>query len=196
MVFNVGQQGHASYDYCGISNPWLQIKLLRFMQFFPITDATLHATLVKITSKILNQPRDPANDGENHKSARNAILMECYSLVATLDSPAELSKTVELLVNGFTSSTSSPNIVLLSLSKLASICFKNPNAKYIAAQHYATIHALLSSKDAEIKLKAFQLFLSIRTNENTNQIVQDMLKIIASEDPILEFPMVSFHSNL
>lgn len=192
-----GVQISSSYDYCGISNPWLQIKLLRFMQLVPITDPQLRSSVLKVCSNILNSPHDQSHDSENYRSARNAILMECFGVCCMIsDSPPQLiSKSIELLVNGFTQSSSSPNIIILSLSKLSSLCSKNlNNVVHYAAQHYQSIVALLHCADAEMKLKAYQLLLSIRTDDNTNQLVQDMLKIIATQDPILQFPMACFLS--
>ena len=175
----------------GISNPWLQIKLLRFIQQFKLTDPLLYSNVLRIVSHILNEPRDQSHDSENHRSAKNAILSEVFDIMCGIDSPAEISRAVELLIQGAVAS-SNPNFIFLSITKLTKLCQKNNSAVYFAAHHYHQVLSLFQSKDPEVKLISLELFLAMRTAENTNHLVQDMLQIISSEDPVLQFPLVCF----
>lgn len=48
---DVGQQ----YTYYGIPSPWLQVKLLRILQYFPPTeDPAIVAKLTEILSSVIN----------------------------------------------------------------------------------------------------------------------------------------------
>lgn len=66
------------YFYYGIASPWLQVKCLRFLQYYKIPDTVdmLTEVLVKLMVKSDNNA-----DSYNKQNAENSVLFECISLV-------------------------------------------------------------------------------------------------------------------
>ena len=69
-----------------MANPWLQVKLLRFLQFYPpCDDAAARTRLNEILKKILASADVAKGQTVNHKNALNAVLFEAIDLVIHLD---------------------------------------------------------------------------------------------------------------
>jgi AP-2 complex subunit alpha len=74
------------YVYYNIANPWLQVKLLRFLSFYgPPEDSTTRTKLYEILNRILSSADVAKGQTINHKNALNAVLFEAIDLVVHLD---------------------------------------------------------------------------------------------------------------
>ena len=74
------------YFYYSMGNPWLQVKLLRFLQYYGAPeDTTMKAKLNEILKKILASAEIAKGQTVNHKNSLNAVLFEAIQLVIHLD---------------------------------------------------------------------------------------------------------------
>jgi AP-2 complex subunit alpha len=72
------------YVYYGVVCPWLQVRLLRFLQYFPPpSDAEVSRRLCEVLSKILADTTVQKNVNKNN--ALHSVLFECVNLVITME---------------------------------------------------------------------------------------------------------------
>jgi AP-2 complex subunit alpha len=72
--------------YYNIANPWLQVKLLRFLSYYPPSeDKVTYSKLNEILKRILSSADVAKGQTVNHKNALNAVLFEAIDLVIQLD---------------------------------------------------------------------------------------------------------------
>ncbi len=73
------------YVYYSIANPWLQVKLLRFLRSFPLPENTPKTRLYEVLRKILASVDAAKGQTVNHKNSLNAVLFEAIYLVIYYD---------------------------------------------------------------------------------------------------------------
>ncbi len=86
--------------YYRLPCPWLQVKCLRFLQYYKIPEAAQFELLNDILSKILVRTehsgvgQSAGSDSNNRSNAEHAILFEAINLILTfgLDAPTFLKE--------------------------------------------------------------------------------------------------------
>ena len=75
------------YGYHFVVAPWLSVKLLRFLQYFPPPeDALIRSRLNEALDSILNKVQEPPQSKKiYHSNAKNAILFEAIYLIIHLE---------------------------------------------------------------------------------------------------------------
>lgn len=74
------------YLYYNIANPWLQVKLLRFLGYYPSTDdRSSRQRLSEVLRKILDMVDTAKGQTVNHKNSLNAVLFEAIDLTVSLN---------------------------------------------------------------------------------------------------------------
>lgn len=74
------------YIYYNIANPWLQVKLLRFLSLYPPPEENAsRSKLYEILKKIIASADVAKGQTVNHKNSLNAVLFEAIDLVIHLD---------------------------------------------------------------------------------------------------------------
>jgi AP-2 complex subunit alpha len=82
-----------------MANPWLQVKLLRFLQFYPpCDDKAARQRLNEILKKILASADVAKGQSVNHKNALNAVLFEAIDLIIHLDEYVPLKCVLSVIV--------------------------------------------------------------------------------------------------
>ena len=72
------------YIYYNIPTPWLQVKLLRLLQFYPAPeDRTLRQRLTDVLQRIITNTDFSKNT--NHNNALYSVLFEAINLVIHLE---------------------------------------------------------------------------------------------------------------
>ena len=178
------------YEYFGVPNPWLQVTLLRFLAQFPIPeDESLRLRWVAIVTHLLNEKRVQTQDETSrYLTAKNSVLMEVFTLAAKLGTELELQQTMTLIKEFFEAESSTLKILaLLKLDKLLKI---NKNLAKYAAQHYKLIKTFLSAPDRAVRIKTIEILSNICGSENTNEIVQEFLKILTVSTDHSLFPVI------
>lgn len=135
------------YLYYGIPTPWLQIKLLRMLQFFPPPEE--HALKMRV-SEVLQRiiAGTEVTKNVNKNNATHSILFEAINLVIHLGDTTELLPQAINLLGRFISIREA-NIRYLGLETMARLSQAQPDTMEALKKHQSTI--IFSLKDADIR---------------------------------------------
>ena len=90
------------YKYYKIPSPWIQVKCLKFLQYYPLPeDSRIRDTLVKALESIL--VKTDSSDGVNKLNAENSVLFEAVHLIIAYgtDLDAALRQQALILLGNF-----------------------------------------------------------------------------------------------
>eukprot|EP00401_Gymnodinium_catenatum_P024410 CAMPEP_0117477656 /NCGR_PEP_ID=MMETSP0784-20121206/10936_1 /TAXON_ID=39447 /ORGANISM="" /LENGTH=852 /DNA_ID=CAMNT_0005271967 /DNA_START=145 /DNA_END=2699 /DNA_ORIENTATION=+ len=197
------------YEYYHVSAPWLQTKLLRTLQFFPLSkfdrdtlnriNEILHNILTKpalqrtpLATASSTQKRRSKQDAErqNRSNAEHAILFEAMSLVIHLEDrcDAETTRTAAGLLGAFISSTD-PNIRYLGLEAMARLA-TNVHTHEHLERYKKLILEKMHESDVSIRRQALNLLYALCRPENWQQIVDELLEVLGVSDALLQEELV------
>ena len=143
------------YLYYGIPTPWLQIKLLRMLQFFPPPEEhALKLRVAEVLQRIVAGVDVTKNVNKNN--ATHAVLFEAINLTIHLGAQAEtLPQAINLL--GRFISIREANIRYLGLETMARLSIAQPDTMEALKKHQSTILFSLKDQDISIRRRALDL---------------------------------------
>ncbi|KAE8673674.1 AP-2 complex subunit alpha-2 [Hibiscus syriacus] len=166
------------YTYYGIPSPWLQVKTMRALQYFPtIEDPNTRRTLFEVLQRILMGTDVVKNVNKNNAS--HAVLFEALALVMHLDAEKEmLSQCVALL--GKFIAVREPNIRYLGLENMSRMLIV-ADVQEIIKRHQAQI--ITSLKDPDIR-RALDLLYGMCDVTNARTLLKNVAgaKYLSSAD--------------
>ncbi|KAK8615335.1 hypothetical protein V6N13_069110 [Hibiscus sabdariffa] len=167
------------YTYYGIPSPWLQVKTMRALQYFPaIEDPNTRRTLFEVLQRILMGTDVVKNVNKNNAS--HAVLFEALALVMHLDAEKEmLSQCVALL--GKFISVREPNIRYLGLENMTRMLIV-ADVQEIIKRHQAQIITSLKDPDISICRRALDLLYGMCDVTNAKDIVEELLQYLSLAD--------------
>lgn len=113
----IDKEVEQQYTYYGIPSPWLQVKSLRLLQYFPPTeDPKSVARLTDILTQSINGMGSIKNP--NKSNAQHAILFEAITVCLHMELDQELLTQSVALLGKFLS-TSDPNVKYLALENMS-----------------------------------------------------------------------------
>lgn len=185
------------YLYYRTPSPWLQIKLLRFLQLYP---QALHSgnangsqdqhiqQLVSVVSKILTET--DVSDSINKSNADHAILFEAVNLIVTWGSagPSQLREGAMKLLGKFIS-VREPNIRYLGLLTMAKLAQLEGTADSIK-KHQSTVLVSLKDADISVRRRALGLLFVMCDTDNAEKIVDELVAHLAMADAAIREEMV------
>jgi AP-2 complex subunit alpha len=172
----------SDYLYYNTACPWLQVKLLRMLQYFPLpTDSTLVGRLNEVLERILT--RTEVTKSVNKNNSDHSILFEAINLIIHQEYRSDeklRSKAVELL--GKYIAVREPNIRYLGLSSMSKLA-KFANDTDID-QHKSRILFSLKDGDISIRRRALELMFAMCNANNSEDVVEELLQhlVIAEYD--------------
>ncbi|KAJ3535124.1 hypothetical protein NMY22_g6631 [Coprinellus aureogranulatus] len=117
----IGHEYSATYAYYKVPSPWLQVKLLRLLQYYPPSDdASVRSALYQVLQTIMNNCAEPSKNVQ-HNNAQHAVLFEAISLAIHIDTNSPLVGTAAVLLARFISSKET-NVRRRALDLLYSMC--------------------------------------------------------------------------
>lgn len=173
------------YLYYRTPSPWLQIKVLKFLQLYPQAlnqgnengkDADQHISqLTNVVSKILTET--DVSDSINKSNADHAILFEAVNLIVTWGStgPAQLRDGAMKLLGKFIS-VREPNIRYLGLLTMAKLAQLEGTAESIK-KHQATVLVSLKDADISVRRRALDLLFVMCDTDNASALLMNWLRI-------------------
>ena len=167
------------YLYYGIPSPWLQVKCMKILQYFPTPDdpGLLDAQL-KAMRNILLGTETVKNFNKNN--ALHAILFEAINLVTSMDFAHELmDPCVELL--GKFLSMKEVNIKYLALNTLNSLAVMPDLRESIKVYENEVVNALHDA-DISIRKRALSLLFSMCDASNVHSIIDELLNYFGTAD--------------
>ncbi|KAJ3023311.1 hypothetical protein HKX48_003595 [Thoreauomyces humboldtii] len=176
------------YVYYKVPVPWLQVKLLRLLQYYPPPeDKTQRNRIVNVIQTILNNAQDiPKN--VQHNNAQNAILFEAINLAIHVDPQSEIVGQASVLLGRFISSKET-NIRYLGLETMAHLAGFAESLSNVK-KHQETIIQSLKDKDISVRRRALDLLYSMCDVSNSRVIVQELLQYLTIADYAIREEMV------
>ncbi|ESK86654.1 ap-2 complex subunit alpha [Moniliophthora roreri MCA 2997] len=178
----------ATYAYYKVPSPWLQVKLLRLLQYYPPSeDPAIRSVLHQVLQTIMNNCAEPSRNVQ-HNNAQHAVLFEAIGLAIHLDTNSPLVGTAAVLLARFISSKET-NVRYLGLDTLAHLAARAESLEPIK-KHQTTIILSLRDKDISVRRRALDLLYSMCDVDNAELIVGELLRYLKVADYALREEMV------
>ncbi|KDP34356.1 hypothetical protein JCGZ_11239 [Jatropha curcas] len=167
------------YTYYGIPSPWLQVKTMRALQYFPtIEDPNIRRSLFEVLQRILMGTDVVKNVNKNN--AAHAVLFEALALVMHLDAEKEMMSQCVALLGKFIA-VREPNIRYLGLENMTRMLMVT-DVQDIIKRHQAQIITSLKDPDISIRRRALDLLYGMCDVSNAKDIVEELLQYLSSAD--------------
>jgi AP-2 complex subunit alpha len=218
LLTQITMDGHVQQDYIyyGVGAPWLQVGLLRMLQYYPPSkDENIRNLLHTILQTILQaaisitgpiNPTQPKNIQQSN--AQNAILFEAINLVIHIAASGEegeenltglesrerdplvsqLIRQVSSLLGKFITARET-NVRYLGLESMAHLASHEESLEYLR-KHQQTVLLALRDKDISVRRRALDLLYSMCNASNAKSTVQELLRNLSSADYSLREEMV------
>ncbi|KAF5375030.1 hypothetical protein D9758_000281 [Tetrapyrgos nigripes] len=195
----------ATYAYYKVPSPWLQVKLLRLLQYYPPSgglrymmwnpfthdsledDPAIRSVLHQVLQTIMNNSAEPSRNVQ-HNNAQHAVLFEAIGLAIHLDTNSPLVSTAAVLLARFISSKET-NVRYLGLDTMAHLAARAESLDPIK-KHQSTIILSLRDKDISVRRRALDLLYSMCDVDNSEVIVGELLRYLKVADYALREEMV------
>ncbi|GAB5368034.1 hypothetical protein AAMO2058_001283200 [Amorphochlora amoebiformis] len=186
LVSRGGARGQEEYYYYGTLCPWLQIKCLRLLQFFPAPkDMNDYKRLEESLRRILEQ--DKKGDRKKNKSnAKHAVLFESINLIIHYAQNEELMNR-ELLMKsasllGRFVALKEASIRYMGLDTMARLAKVDGTLDKIKEQLTTIQYSLHKDLDISIRKRALDMLYVMCDETNAPKIIQELLVFMRSAD--------------
>eukprot|EP00824_Muranothrix_gubernata_P005104 TRINITY_DN16628_c0_g1_i1.p1 TRINITY_DN16628_c0_g1~~TRINITY_DN16628_c0_g1_i1.p1 ORF type:complete len:997 (-),score=234.02 TRINITY_DN16628_c0_g1_i1:53-3019(-) len=170
----------ADYQYYGIPCPWLQVKVLRLLQYYPCPEnEEIKKKMIGILQSILGRDETPKNQPKNN--AAHAILFEAMNVVIAWDLDKALVNTIITILGRFISQTKAANTKYLTLHMMARIVSMGKHADAVK-KYQPTIISALNDTDISIRRRALDLMFELCDRSNAQDIVTELLNYLTVAD--------------
>ncbi|KAJ1972946.1 hypothetical protein H4R34_005239 [Dimargaris verticillata] len=178
----------ADYVYYKVPAPWLQVKLLRLLQYYPApNDENLRDRLSSILQCIVQNSREiPRNI--QHANALHAILFEAINLIIHLGCEPELQQQAAFLLGRFIASKET-NVRYLGLETMAHLAGTLDDLTPIK-RHQELILMSLRDRDVSVRRRGLDLLYSMCDVTNAKVVVKELLRYLPMADYTLREEMV------
>ncbi|XP_051143023.1 AP-2 complex subunit alpha-1-like isoform X2 [Andrographis paniculata] len=167
------------YTYYGIPSPWLQVKTMRVLQYFPtVEDPNTRRSLFEVLQRILMGTDVVKNVNKNNAS--HAVLFEALALVMHLDAEKEMMSQCVALLGKFIA-VREPNIRYLGLENMTRMLMVT-DVQDIIKRHQAQIITSLKDPDISIRRRALDLLYGMCDVSNAKDIVEELLQYLSTAD--------------
>ncbi|TMW97177.1 hypothetical protein EJD97_006075 [Solanum chilense] len=170
------------YTYYGIPSPWLQVKTMRSLQYFPtIEDPSTRRSLFEVLQRILMGTDVVKNVNKNNAS--HAVLFEALALVMHLDAEKEMMSQCVALLGKFIA-VREPNIRYLGLENMTRMLMVT-DVQDIIKRHQAQIITSLKDPDISIRRRALDLLYGMCDVSNAKDIVEELLQYLSTAEFVM-----------
>ncbi|KAI0131381.1 Adaptor protein complex AP-2 alpha subunit [Daldinia grandis] len=170
----------ADYLYYKVPCPWIQVKLLRLLQYFPPSeDSHVREMIRESLQKILNLAME-TNKNVQQNNAQNAVLFEAINLIIHLDTEHALMKQISTRLGRFITSRET-NVRYLGLEAMTHLAARAENLDPIK-QHQEVILGSLKDRDISVRRKGLDLLYSMCDSTNSVPIVSELLHYLQNAD--------------
>eukprot|EP00298_Acanthocystis_sp_HF-20_P010851 c19087_g1_i1.p1 GENE.c19087_g1_i1~~c19087_g1_i1.p1 ORF type:complete len:992 (+),score=364.22 c19087_g1_i1:72-3047(+) len=164
------------YSYYSIPSPWLQVKLLHALQYFPPPeDRQLRDVVYKVLSTILNETDLQKNI--NRTNAVHAVFFEAIRLVIHLGESSTLLPTACNLLGKFITIKDS-NLRYLGLQTMAEMAEKNDVNEHLSRHQTTILTALFKENDSSIRRQCLDLIFNICDDYSAEEVVSELLRFL------------------
>ncbi|SPO05679.1 related to alpha-adaptin C [Cephalotrichum gorgonifer] len=176
------------YLYYKVPCPWLQVKLLRLLQYFPPSEDTHIRTMIRDSlQKILEVAMEQTKNVQQN-NAQNAVLFEAINLIIHLDTEDTLMKQISSRLGKFIQSRET-NVRYLGLDAMTHLAARTETLDPIK-QHQDIIIGSLKDRDISVRRKGLDLLYSMCDSSNARAIVGELLHYLQNADFAIREEMV------
>ncbi|KAF2872108.1 adaptin N terminal region-domain-containing protein [Massariosphaeria phaeospora] len=176
------------YYYYKVPCPWIQVKLLRLLQYYPPPeDSHVRKLIREALQKIMDSALEmPKNVQQNN--AQNAVLFEAINLVIHLDTEHDLMVQISTRLGKFIASRET-NVRYLGLEAMTHLAARAETLDPIK-KHQAIIIGSLRDRDISVRRQGLDLLYSMCDPTNAQAIVGELLRYLQSADYAIREEMV------
>lgn len=160
------------YDISGITDPFLHIRLLRFLRILGQGDADASDSMNDILAQV-------ATKTESNKNAGNAILYECVATIMSVEDNGGLRVLAINILGRFLSNRDN-NIRYVALNMLMRAITVDSQA---VQRHRATILECVKDSDASIRKRALELVYLLVNESNAKPLTKELIEYLEVSDP-------------
>jgi len=177
------------YLYYRTPSPWLQVKCLRFLQYYKEPEGTQNDLLSEVLIKILS--RTESSESVNKNNADNSILFEAIALTVSygVDAPVALKDLMHSLLARFIG-VKDANVRYLGLDMLARVAKQDETAKQEVQKYQEQVLESMKDADVSVRRRALELIFVITDESNAELLVGDFVKISAAAESMIKEEMV------
>lgn len=178
----------SDYLYYRVPCPWIQVKFLRLLQYYPASeDSHIRDLIRESLQKILNLALEmPKNVQQNN--AQNAVLFEAINLIIHLDTEQALMEQISHRLGKFIQSRET-NVRYLGLEAMTHLAARAETLDPIK-QHQSIILSSLKDRDISVRRKGLDLLYSMCDQSNAQPIVGELLLYLQNADFAIREEMV------
>ncbi|WVR09438.1 hypothetical protein IAU60_006505 [Kwoniella sp. DSM 27419] len=186
IVFD--QETPAEYIYYKVPNPWLQIKLLRLLQYYPPPDNDEVIDMVNgIIQAIIDTSQETPRNVQ-HNNAQNAVLFESINLAIHIDPESRVVHNASVLLGRFIMAKET-NVRYLGLDAMAHLAATSSSLDAVK-KHQNIIIQSLKDRDISVRRRALDLLYSMCDTSNSKVIVGELVRYLQTADYNLREEMV------
>lgn len=176
------------YLYYKVPCPWIQVKLLRLLQYFPPSeDSHVREMIRQSLQKMLDLALE-TNKNVQQNNAQNAVLFEAINLIIHLDTEHALMKQISQRLGRFIQSRET-NVRYLGLEAMTHLAARADTLGPIK-QHQEVILGSLKDRDISVRRKGLDLLYSMCDHTNARPIVGELLHYLQNADFAIREEMV------
>jgi len=177
----------SDYIYYGIPAPWLQVKLLRLLQFYPPPeDKSLMDHITEVLNRLISASEriKTMDRGKtvSRTNASHAVLFEALNLAIHYDNDPEILTSACNILGKYLQDRDT-NLRYLALDTMSRLAYSQ-NKKVIQSirKHQDTILFALKDPDISIRRRALDLLYSMCNKHNAGGIVGELLTYLPLSD--------------
>jgi len=176
------------YYYYKVPCPWLQVKLLRLLRYFPPSDDTHIRNIIRdsIRQIVENASEIPKNIQQNN--AQNAVLFEAINLTIHLENENELMVRLSARLGKFIQSKET-NVRYLGLEAMTHLAARAETLDPIK-KHQSIVIGALKDRDISVRRQGLDLLYSMCDVSNARGIVNELMRYLKSADYAIREEMV------
>lgn len=176
------------YVYYKVPCPWIQVKFLRLLQYYPPSeDEHVRSLIRESVQQVLHEAMlMPKNVQQNN--AQNAVLFEAINLVIHLDTEHDLMVQISSRLGKFIQSRET-NVRYLGLEAMTHFAARAETLDPIK-RHQNIIIGSLRDRDISVRRKGLDLLYSMCDPSNAQAVVGELLRYLQTADFAIREEMV------
>ena len=169
-------------------NPWLQVKLLRLLQYYPPPDnPSILETIDAVIQAIIDVSQETPRNVQ-HNNAQNAVLFEAINLAIHIDPESTTVHNASVPLGRFILAKET-NVRYLGLDAMAHLAACSASLEPVK-KHQETIIMSLKDRDISVRRRALDLLYSMCDGSNSKVIVGELVRYLQMADYNLREEMV------
>ncbi|XP_024401001.1 AP-1 complex subunit gamma-2 [Physcomitrium patens] len=173
VLKNLVVSGYApEYDVSGITDPFLQIRLLRLLRLLGNGDADVSDAMSDVLAQV-------ATNTESNKNAGNAILYECVQTIMAVEAIGGLRVLAINILGRFLANRDN-NIRYVALNTLVKVVSVDTQA---VQRHRTTIVECVKDSDISIRRRALELVCALVNENNVKVLTKELVEYLKVSDP-------------